>query len=384
MSVPASKPRAEKLLMGLGAATLALAGVFTLGELGVRLLPLRIFSTAAIDPLALEQRNWRVQPHPYLAYANKPGFENSGDPKRIIDIRHNSLGFHGPETTWEKPPGTFRIYCMGGSSTYGQTESSTEKTWPWRLQEFLQAASPERKIEVINAGCQGYSTFEGLINLELRGVEFRPDLVLVYHAINDMRCALTRNPVPDNTHFRVNWPVERGDGVERLFERSRLYRVLRRWGTDWYQRRSNLGAYAIRDYMLLEDPYIATEERGFQNFRRNLVSIVAVARAHGAQVAFATEAMWLPHIEAARGYQAQKRGLERIRELTLEVGRELDVPVIDSAPVVEGAAHKQQEATGAQTLIKHEVHFTDAGSELLAHILAKELRERGLVPRGGS
>jgi hypothetical protein len=46
---------------------------------------------------------------------------------------------------------------------------------------------------VINGGCQGYSTFEMQIQLELRGVDFQPDLVLCYETINDMRCALYPN-----------------------------------------------------------------------------------------------------------------------------------------------------------------------------------------------
>src|SRR5690606_16916383 len=131
-------------------------------------------------------------PHPYLAYSLTPGYRSwKNAPSQAS---HNSLGFRGPETTWEKPEGVYRIACLGGSSTYGHTPTSDATTWPARLGVHLSQRYPERRIEVINAGTSGYSTFESIVNLAFRVSQLEPDLVIVYHSINDMRCLLYPNP----------------------------------------------------------------------------------------------------------------------------------------------------------------------------------------------
>jgi hypothetical protein len=50
-------------------------------------------------------------PHPYLLYTLRPGYEEFGYPQI------NSLGYRGHEFAFEKPRGTYRILCLGGSTT---------------------------------------------------------------------------------------------------------------------------------------------------------------------------------------------------------------------------------------------------------------------------
>ncbi len=393
--------RLDRLARGAFLLGISFVAALVFAEILVRVLPIPALSRAKVDALELDKANWRVQPHPYLAYSPKPNFHTPVEQRERVDYRHNSLGFHGPEITLEKPAGTYRILCLGGSSTYCQTESTTEAGWPRRLEVLLDQEGLGFDVEVVNGGCQGYSTFESLSNLCFRGLDLDPDLVLVYHAINDMRCALYPGAVGDNTHWRVNWPVERVDGIESLFERSYLYRVVRRYNTGWYKRRSNLGSYAIRDYGKYfangGDDYLQpTSAKGFDNFQRNLTSIVSVARAHGADVVFVTQAMWLDHIRGAQSFELQKKGLEKIRELTFSVAKEREVALIDAAPEIEAAAQAELEAHRAaaksdkeraqatQSLIAHEVHFSDAGSDLLAHVLARELVARQLLRKSSS
>ena len=67
-----------------------------------------------LRPIAAELKNARVQPHPYLAYANKPNFHKPAYENDPHEIRHNSLGYRGPEITIDKPEGAYRIVCLGG------------------------------------------------------------------------------------------------------------------------------------------------------------------------------------------------------------------------------------------------------------------------------
>ena len=163
------------------------------------------------------------------------------------------------------------------------------------LAQRAEAGSTKR-VEVLNGGCSGWSTFESLANLSYRMVEFEPDLVIVYHTINDARCALYEPGGPirmDNTQWREVYPRIVEAPGERLLEHSMTYLVLRSMFSDYVDRFDSLNTALIvnydpkaRDLYVRENP----DERGFVNFRRNLTSIVAVARAHGAEVLLLTQA----------------------------------------------------------------------------------------------
>src|SRR5437763_1281610 len=58
-----------------------------------------------------EQPNARNVPHLPLGYALKPGFKPP--PGAAQQASPNRLGFRGKETTWEKPPGVYRLLVTG-------------------------------------------------------------------------------------------------------------------------------------------------------------------------------------------------------------------------------------------------------------------------------
>jgi lysophospholipase L1-like esterase len=112
-----------------------------------------------------------------------PGYELKG---RNIHIRINSLGFRGEEIAREKPPGTFRIVCLGASTTFSAEVSSNEAMWTHRLQEKLRAAYPGRRIEVVNAAVGGYVSADNLKRLRHHVLALDPDLVIYYEANNEI------------------------------------------------------------------------------------------------------------------------------------------------------------------------------------------------------
>lgn len=377
--------RMVRVAMGV---SLGLVGAVALFEATCRLAPLPGLSRAELDPTKEQFKNSRVVPHPYLAYAGRPDFRVEPTDKSPLLVSHNSLGLNGPETTWEKPAGVFRIVCLGGSSTYGIGPSSTFTNWPVVLQEELNRVGLAKPVEVLNLGLQGYSTFESQINLALRGVEFRPDLVLVYHTINDLRCALYPGVVRDNTHWRAVWPVERTDKLRDAFESSYTFLALRRYATDWLERQRDLGTYVIVDFgKYAPDDYAQPTDLdlGFSIFRRNLVSIVGIARAHGAEVLLATEAVRLGDFDRFGSSELQKQGFERMTKLIGEVANERSVPYCDVRAVVEAEADRQRAADGVDRIFVRpdkrngEVHLTDEGCALVARTFATRIVELGLV-----
>jgi lysophospholipase L1-like esterase len=94
-------------------------------------------------------------------------------------LGHNSRGMVGPKFSDAKPAGVFRIVCLGDSCTHFGPDS-----YPEQLQALLNEVAPGR-FEVINAGCIGYSSFQGLTQLREQVVHWSPDLVTVYFGWND-------------------------------------------------------------------------------------------------------------------------------------------------------------------------------------------------------
>ena len=122
--------------------------------------------------------------NPYLRTALIPGTLFQSAPFRV---EVNSLGFRGPEIQIPKPPGTFRIFALGESSTFGwKGVTSHKQAWPAVLEAKLKAAHPGRNIEVVNAGVPGYTSIEQRINFTLRVSRLEPDAVLIYHGNNDL------------------------------------------------------------------------------------------------------------------------------------------------------------------------------------------------------
>ena len=82
----------------------------------------------------------------------------------------------------QKPPGTFRIVTLGGSSTQGFGVDASQ-TFATRLEELL-AGRTAQPVEVINAGIAGYNTIQ--IRRMLPYLRFlEPDLYVLYAGHND-------------------------------------------------------------------------------------------------------------------------------------------------------------------------------------------------------
>lgn len=122
----------------------------------------------------------RYQEHPFTAWSLNPRFVNIYG-ERI----HNSLGFRASKDFAKNELGTLRIYCVGGSTTYCTDIEKNEQTWPQLLGLYL-TESLGTPVEVINGGVGGFNTFQSYIRLSAYIDQINPDLVIVYHAKNDL------------------------------------------------------------------------------------------------------------------------------------------------------------------------------------------------------
>lgn len=101
-------------------------------------------------------------------------------------LQVNSLGFRGPEIELPKPPGRIRLAFLGGSTTFCAEASSRETTWPHLVVEALRAAHPEREFDYVNGGAGGFTADDSRRSLIHRVRPLEPDVLVVYHASNDL------------------------------------------------------------------------------------------------------------------------------------------------------------------------------------------------------
>ena len=288
-------------------------------------------------PGETELREGLYVPHPYLGYALRPGYERAGDPnvRGAAQIHINSHGMRGPEMATEKDPGTIRILCLGGSTTYCTGAMSDAAAWPAQLEKQLNGAGiPGVHFEVGNAGVSGWTSAESLINLALRLVELRPDFLLLYHIPNDARAIQTRGVVGDYTHLRQAWVADNPGEVDRWL--SERFHLFGRW------RQSRGGAeqaiVSLQRYVFVPDfksqhvrSDVQVVERGVEIYRRNLTHMIALARAHGIEPVLKTFAD-CPSKDAPDG-ERYTETIQRQNQVIEALGADLGVTVVDMTPL---------------------------------------------------
>ena len=124
---------------------------------------------------------------PFVGFAeNIPQFAEAtrADGTVILKTANNKRGlFNYQEFPKGKSTNTYRIFCMGGSTTYGRPYGGRVSFCGW-LGEYLKAADATRNWEVINAGGISFASYRvaRLMN-ELK--HYQPDLFIVYSGQNE-------------------------------------------------------------------------------------------------------------------------------------------------------------------------------------------------------
>ena len=148
----------------------------------------------------INQKQTLLQGLAYLNYGLSPGHDAV-----------NSLGYRGPEITIPKPDEIYRVVALGGSTTYGLFLDLWQLAYPRQLQEALQRDYGYDQVELVNAGVPHYSTWESAVNMLLRIPDLEPDLIIIYHGINDVGVRLTDPEFYDGLNSGKGYWVDRDD-----------------------------------------------------------------------------------------------------------------------------------------------------------------------------
>jgi Flp pilus assembly protein TadD/lysophospholipase L1-like esterase len=127
--------------------------------------------------------------------------------------RTNSHGQRDRERTLKKPDGVRRVLLLGDSVVegYGLSESET-------ISRQLEDLYADGSTEVLNFGVSAYCTRAEIELLEVKGLRFNPDVVVLVFVENDF----------DNFNreaFPLGQAIDRPAVVKALFRRSHLFRL---------------------------------------------------------------------------------------------------------------------------------------------------------------
>ncbi len=191
----------------------------------------------------------------------------------------------------KKPKGAYRIFCVGGSTTYGRPYGDVTSFCGW-LREFLKEAQPERRWEVINAGGISYASYRVAVLME-ELIRYDPDLFVVYSGHNEF---LERRSYPQI--IAMPRPVR---GVGALVSKTRTWAAVGRLvaatkndgGTATDSDVLSSEVVTLLDDAVGPSAYSRDDDlanKVLQHYRFNLHRMVQIARSAGADVMMVTPA----------------------------------------------------------------------------------------------
>ena len=281
-TVSGNEPGARRLSHGQGVKTAGFAMaavllVFLCLEVPCRLLRWNLpgFFVGAEDAVNFEQDRFLL-----FRTAGEASWDQGIFPEEVgvdytITVHANRLGFRDRIHSPEKPPGTYRILCLGDSSTFGHGVEE-DRCFARRLEAALGDV-PGKRYEVINAGVSGYSSQQGLELLRREMSRYDPDCLVVAFASNDsFKQLLGDYGVYTDRELIRRISSQKGSTLFRIIrpiKQTCTYRMLRHLLLWWKFR---LIRYARRD-----SPRVPLEEN-----EENLSAFCEIADRDGLEIIF--------------------------------------------------------------------------------------------------
>jgi len=247
---------------------------------------------------------------PYVGFSSTSRLfveQSSGKDHRELVTAENKLTLFNPQRFSANKGDTVRIFCVGGSTTFGRPYDDTTSFCGW-LRELLPVADPSRTWEVINAGGVSYASYRVALLME-ELVEYDPDIFVVYSGHNEF---LERRSYP-----RIIAMPRALRGVGGFAARTRTWTamsgIVRRFSDPptapeddpdiLDEEVTTLLDNAVGPSAYTRDDTLA--EKILQHCRYNLARMVDIAESVGAETVFITPAS---NLRDSRPFKSEPRG----------------------------------------------------------------------------
>ena len=346
-----------------------LLGLLLISEIFFRIAYKIKYQRHYLIPPRIPFEKFFIEPHPYIPYTNKRNFTISGGRadydlhKGIFffgEYQTNNYGFSngidgGRDVIVPKPNGIIRVNCIGASTTGNYIEhEGISYSYPIELENILNSES-DYPVEVNNFGQGGYNSADLVVRFMLQIVDTLPDIVIIYHAYNDIRAYLTPGFEPDYSHARYNL-------AETYWKFSLASKVpLTPFGLINFLI-GRLLPIDHRNVLLDQVSKGSIDEsmdssKGLETYKRNLQYIIDICKSRGIQVILSTYCHFLHNsIKAEPLSQLYGKIVTEENKVMRSLATKNDLFLVDNASVVP-----QDEKYFVDS-----IHFTPLGMKLIA------------------
>lgn len=224
---------------------------------------------------------------PYVGFSGvsrlfEPRRLNNGE--EVYQTADAKLRFFNPQQfPVDKARGTVRIFCVGGSTTFGRPYGDATSFCGW-LRALLPVADPSRSWELVNAGGVSYASYRVALLME-ELADYDPDVFIIYTGHNEFL---------ERRTYRDIIAIPRAvRGVGALANHLRLATVIRAAAKRLEGKAPAPDATVLnQEVTTLLDESIGPEaydrdddlrDKVLQHFRFNLARMIDIARAAGAK-----------------------------------------------------------------------------------------------------
>ncbi|MCA9077394.1 MAG: tetratricopeptide repeat protein [Planctomycetaceae bacterium] len=215
--------------------------------------------------------------------------------------------FNPQEFPTAKGTNDYRIFCVGGSTTYGRPYNDKTSFSGW-LREYLRAADSQTNWEVINAGGISYASYR-VASLMEELIEYEPDLFIIYSGQNEFLERRTYGDLMDTP----NAVRETAAVLAKSRVYSSIHALMNRSDSGGSEPTS--GTYklpeeveAILDGSVGPDDYQRDNEQRQQiisHYRFNLARMIEIARSVGARVIMVNPAVNERHMSPFKSQHSE-------------------------------------------------------------------------------
>lgn len=273
-------------------------------------------------------------------------------------VSTNSQGWRHATDIGRKPPGAFRIVCLGDSVTFGfrvplvfpdkpHDYARDLLPYPLLLERRLREINPGKPIDVIPLAVPAYTTYQGL-NLLRREIDLlKPDVVTACFGWND----ICLRPMPDRQSMPIDWAHV---AVRSLMCHSQALIHFSRWSRKAKANRPSPGPPV---------PRVST-----QDYVANLLQIANVARARGAEAVLIA-----PVYRDAQANPPEAALIRQYRNALHEAAQANGVPYIQIEELTE------TNYPANDNLFGEVIHPNADGHEIMARELLKFLSAHDML-----
>ncbi len=319
----------------------------------------------------------RMKPKPYVENFH-PFLQFIPTKKNESSLHINSDSFRYDEISKKKPSDVYRIFIIGGSTVFDK-DRPYEKSLVKQVENSLRKEYPNRKIQVINAGYERYTSEHSLIVFETKVADYDPDLIFIFQGFNDLiySCTPDFSPIKtyknDYSHFYQVLSNVIDNYFNWKFQFISVNRLFKGFKENFYS--------DLRSKLPSPKPEIKyTDEISFPSlnaYTRNMNHIVKLAKAEDVKVIMGNQAnhynndpknYGLAQFFCKKGNthistKSLNKGMSLFNEASRKIADENDIPFVD----IESQIPKNSR------FLTDDVHYTNEGDNKVADIIFKAI-----------